>query len=569
MQAIVNKGSDGGQGTVPLVAFAASIYLGIAVFFFGCPVLLDPTHYYIGAGQDPAGYMWCLVWWPYALAHKLNPLFTNLIWVPSGANLVWTASIPGPSLFISPLTKYAGPVASFNLLTIAAPATAALAAFLVCNHISGKFGPALVGGYVFGFSSYELGQELSHLSLSLVLCVPLAVYLVLLKIEGRIRSSFFVTLYSIVLAAQFLTATEIFATLALFTAMAMFFATMLLPSVQRRAVLLAAVEVALAYSLCALLVSPLLYHALESGEPPVVNSPELCSTDLLNFVVPTEITYMGSGVLRTVADRINPDLWYSEKGGYLGPLILLVAFFAWRHRREPLVRLVMLLIIAISICSLGPRLHIAGKSFFPLPWALVLKLPLIDQALPIRFTLYVWLLIAIVTSCALSLDIRSEVARGGLALAILLSIAPNVQYFRAQITEVDTPTWFSSGQFRSLLPRDATLLILPFGHFGNSMLWQAQSGMYFKMAEGYISSVTPPEYLRWFSIRQLDSGRPADPAPDLVPFLATHRVYAIVVAKQLSDWRKTLSRLGVEPLDAGDILFYPVHDFLETRRSTR
>lgn len=299
----------------------------------------------------------------------------------------------------------------------------------------------------------------------------------------------------------------------------------------------------------------------------MINSPEVCSTDLLNFVIPTETTYLGSGVLRTIADRINPELWYSEKGGYLGPLILVVLFFGWRHRREPLVRLVMLLAITIGVCSLGPRLHIAGKSYFPLPWALVRKLPLIDQALPIRFTMYLWLLIAIVTSCALSIDIRSGIARGGLALIMILFLAPNVPYFRTQITKVDTPVWFSSGQFRPFIPRDATLLILPFGLLGNSMLWQAESGMYFKMAGGYISAVTPPEYRRWSSVKQLGLGKPTRLAPDIVPFLATHHVYAIVVAGQLSGWRSALSNLGVEPLEAGDVLFYRVQDILENRRS--
>lgn len=562
------KNSQGrGDATIRITALAASIYFGLAVFFFGIPVLHDPSHYYIGAGQDPGVYMWCLVWWPYAIVHRLNPFFTRLIWVPSGANLAWAASIPGPSLFMAPLTRYLGPVASFNLLTVAAPATAALAAFLVCNNLSGKFGPALVGGYLFGFSSYELGQELSHLSLSIVFCIPLAVYLALLRIEERISGRWFIALYSVVLATQFTTATEIFATLALFTAMAICFATILLPAVQRRRVLFTAGQIALAYGVCALLVSPLLYYALKGGEPRVVNPPEVCSTDLLNFVIPTEITYLGSGVLRTIADRINPELWYSEKGGYLGPLTLVVLFFGWQHRREPLVRLVMLLVIAISICSLGPRLHIAGKSYFPLPWALTQKIPLIDQALPIRFTVYLWLLVGIVTSCALSIDIRSGIARGGLALIITLFLVPNVSYFRTQITQVDTPLLFSSGQFRSYIPRDATLLILPFGLFGNSMLWQAESGMYFKMAGGYISGVTPPEYLRWFSVKQLSSGKPTRLAPDIVSFLVTHNVYAIVVASQLSDWRSALSSLGVEPLEVGNVLFYRVQDILGSRRS--
>jgi hypothetical protein len=99
------------------------------------------------------------------------------------------------------------------------------------------------------------------------------------------------------------------------------------------------------------------------------------------------------------------------------------------------------------------------------------------------------------------------------------------------------------------------------------MVWQAESGMYFKMAGGYISGVTPPEYLRWFSVKQLSSGKPTRLAPDIVSFLVTHNVYAIVVASQLSDWRSALSSLGVEPLEVGNVLFYRVQDILGSRRS--
>jgi hypothetical protein len=541
--------------TVLKAAVAASIYIALAVVFFGGNILSDPRHYYIGSGQDPAAYLWCLVWWPFALAHKINPFVSQFIWVPNGANLEWSPSIPGPSLLLSPVTRYAGPVFSYNVLMLVAPASAATAAFLVCSRISRDFLPSFVGGYLFGFSSYALGQELSHLSLALVACIPLAVYLVLLRIESRISLKVFLPLYAIALISQFLIATETFATLCEFTAMALFFAIILLPAC-RKVLSRTSIEIALAYGICAFVVSPFLYYVFKAGEPGPSNSPELCSADLLSFIIPTQVTYLGSGLLKPIADRLNPQLWFSERGGYLGLALLVISFHCWRHRREPLVRVATLLIVAIVICSLGPRLHIGGNAFFTLPWAFMLRLPFIDQALPIRFSLYIWLLVAMLTTRALSVDIRSRWLQLGAALAIIVSVAPNIPYFRTQVTKVDTPAWITTGQFKQVVPPNAILLILPYGHFGNSMLWQAESGMSFRMIGGYISSFTPSEYLRWPSLRQLDLENPTHPGPDVLEFLRTHQVYGIVVAKQLPAWRDALGNLGIEPKESGDVLFY-------------
>jgi hypothetical protein len=181
----------------------------------------------------------------------------------------------------------------------------------------------------------------------------------------------------------------------------------------------------------------------------------------------------------------------------------------------------------------------------------------------VRFSLYIWLLFAILTTRALSVDIRSGLLRLGIALAIVVSVAPNIPYFRTQATKVDIPQWFAMGQFKQVVPPGAILLILPYGHFGNSMLWQAESGMSFRMIGGYISSFTPSEYLRWSSLRHLDLENPAHPGSDLLVFLRTHHVYGIVVAKQLSVWRDVLTNLGIEPTESGDVLLYRVPGTIE------
>ena len=40
-----------------------------------------------GQGSDPSAFIWFFAWWPWAIAHHTNPLFTNLLWQPAGLAL--------------------------------------------------------------------------------------------------------------------------------------------------------------------------------------------------------------------------------------------------------------------------------------------------------------------------------------------------------------------------------------------------------------------------------------------------------------------------------------------------
>src|SRR5207253_473088 len=98
-------------------------------------------------------------------------------------NLAWVTALPGPSLLLAPVTLAFGPIVSSNLLALAAPALAAWAAYLLCHHLTGRFWPSIAGGFVFGFSSYEMAQMRGHLNLLLTFPIPLAVLLVVRQLD--------------------------------------------------------------------------------------------------------------------------------------------------------------------------------------------------------------------------------------------------------------------------------------------------------------------------------------------------------------------------------------------------
>lgn len=200
---------------------ALLLYTAISVLVFARSVLPNFASSYIGRGPDPAEIMWLLVWWPYAIAHHLNPFVTHVIYAPGGLNLAWSVTIPLASLIMAPITATFGPVVAYNILAIASPALAAWTAFILCRYVSRSYWPALLGGYIFGFSSYMLAQTLGgHSHMTLVFPVPFALYIAARSFDCRLKRSNSAALMGATLAVQFLLSVEIFATFTVFGVMA-------------------------------------------------------------------------------------------------------------------------------------------------------------------------------------------------------------------------------------------------------------------------------------------------------------------------------------------------------------
>jgi hypothetical protein len=208
---------------------ALGIYLGLSVLFFGRSLIGHLSDRYIGAGADPSQFMWYLRWWPYAVAHRLNPFEPHVIWAPSGVNIAWAASIPLPSLLAYPLTGTIGLIPTFNLLCLLCPALAGWATFLLCHLITSRYGPALFGGVIFGFSAHMLGKTFGNLNDALVFPVPLALYAGLLRLNDRIRPRQVVVFLALLLAVQFLCFIELFATMTFVDGIALLLAIALAP----------------------------------------------------------------------------------------------------------------------------------------------------------------------------------------------------------------------------------------------------------------------------------------------------------------------------------------------------
>lgn len=552
-------------------AVALALYLLVSLLFFGIPILRDIRHSYVGLGRpelgtgftDPSVYMWSLVWWPHALTHGMNPLFTHLVWAPQGADLAWTTSVPGASLLAWPVTAWFGPVVAYDVWMLLAPALAGFTAYLLCRHVTVAFWPSLVGGYLFGFSSYELAEMTAHLNLSLIFPVPLAVLLVLLRMEGRLKPLPFAGLLAGTLALQFSFSPEILFTLTLFGGLVGLLALALFPQARQRLVQTAG-WTGVSYVVAAAVLTPFVL-ALADGSVFVPSAwQSRYATDLLNLVVPTSVALLAPPGTQGIAARFSAGL--SEESAFVGPLLLVVALFAVRAGRTRTAQLLLGSLGLIVLASLGPALRVGGAERFPLPWSLTSRIPFVRMALPARFMVHAWLVLGVLSAVWLAAPARRVWAQCGkwaLAGLCVAAILPNLA-LPLWSARSETPAFFATGLYQRYLEPGRNTLVVPFASNGFSMLWQAETDMAFPMAGGYIACAIPPEYRRWSIVATFLSKRLLPGYEDQVRAFLGHLDVANVVVDPRAEgpWSVLFRSLPIRPVHVGGILYYRVPDDL-------
>jgi hypothetical protein len=518
---------------------AFAVYLTVSLLFFGIPVIGDFSGSYVGiGGTDEKFFMWCLRYWPHVILEGRNPFLTDLVWAPTGYNITWATAIPGLSLILSPITLIFGNVVSFNIVAIAAPAFASTTAYLLARHVTRAFWPSLLGGYLFGFSTYMLGQLHGHLNLSFVALVPLSVYLVLRHLDRSLSSRRFVVFLTLVLVGQFLISTEVFFTVTLFGGVVVAVALALAEADQRRNLLVTTALVGAAYAMTGVLVSPYLYYFFLHGpRPPIRNH---ASSDLLAFVIPRENTLLHTNMFDFVTDRFGANL--TEDGTYVGlPGLLLAGGFLLTERRRTVAKLLGISLLVVTVASLGPRLKVAGGRAFPLPWAAIDELPLVTYVLTVRLSMYVSLILALMA--AIWLSAGRSARRWLVAGSVLVFLLPNLPSGMWH-AGVEMPDFIASGAYRTHVAPREIVLFVPSGE-GKPMLWQASTAMYFRMT-GAETGAEPPEFWDSPIARKLHRGRlRVTDLEDLRVYVSTHQVGSILIEEDGARGRRLIPVLDL------------------------
>ncbi len=200
-------------------------YVAISFAYFGWRLLPHPGRSILGLGHDPEISIWSFAWWPHAIGSWTNPFVSHAIYAPSGVNLAWTPSAPGLALVFSPITILFGPVASFNVAALLMPALSAWTAYLLCRYLTRSIWASVVGGYLYGFSTAMLRQQLlGHLNLTGVFLIPLVALFVVRFVRSELSARGLAWRLGVLLACQLWISTEVAFTLTVVLALGLLLA---------------------------------------------------------------------------------------------------------------------------------------------------------------------------------------------------------------------------------------------------------------------------------------------------------------------------------------------------------
>ncbi|MFZ0664406.1 MAG: hypothetical protein WAM97_01530, partial [Acidimicrobiales bacterium] len=448
---------------------------------------------------DLAQQLWFLEFGQWAILHGHNPFITTWINAPNGANLLGNTGILLPSILASPITLLFGPVAGFNFWMILAFALSAGSMYFAVSHWVAWKPAAYIAGLVFGFSPFMVGQGLGHLNLLIEPVAPLVLYVAyeMLVGNGNERTRSLGVILGLLLAAQFFVSTEILAGIGMMGVFGVFAALIFDRNrvIARARTMTATVGWALlTFIVICFLPLILLFEGADHYVGPAQLGLGQLRSDLFSLIDPTILQLIHPGVLTAPYGDV------AEAGLYLGlPLLVFLGIAFWKLRSKPVVKGLGALAVVAWVLTLGPRLTIAEHSTsIPLPFAAIARLPLMDNLLPSRLSVFVFLFSA--PLLALGLDrLHSVIGRntgsalkaaGIVSAVVALLFIPLIPSWPYGAGNVTVPSFFTSAAERQI-PPGSTVITYPFpiGVSALPMTWQAVDAMRYKLVGGYI--ITP------------------------------------------------------------------------------
>jgi hypothetical protein len=478
--------------------------LGLVAFW---PVLPGISHRLFGQTADYVLEVWFIGWVPHAIGHGLNPFFTNAMFVPTGVNLAQNTASPLLGLIGAPLTEVFNPLVSTNVLMVLAMPISATAAFVVLRSWRVWLPGAALGGLLYGFSPYMVGQGSDHLVFAFVPIPPFIALTIVAMLQRKGSPWRLGIQLGLLIVAQYLISQEVLVDVAILTLAALGLIALRHPQrirevghalVRPAGVAVALVAMLLAYPVWMLLAGP--QHAAVAAYP--VDNPY--RNDLLSFLVPGPLQHVSFG-MRSLGNRLmlgphpvtlgslhlnssNPD----EFDAYIGVLVLVLAgFLVWRSRRSPRMQMASGLFLVAAVLSLGPYLTVDARStHIPLPFLLLAHVPLVGNVLPSRMSLGVFACLAAVVAFGLD-DMQRDrprpawltgrVMAGAFLLALVVTQLPQWPYPAKQ--ESTLPTALR----RAIPSGDPVTITYPYvtGFNPEAMEWQTDSGYVFRLLGGY------------------------------------------------------------------------------------
>ncbi|MFB6393924.1 hypothetical protein [Polymorphospora lycopeni] len=437
-------------------------------------------------------------------------LRTDRLNAPDGVNLMANTTVILLGVVFAPVTLLFGVPVTFAVLAGLCLAATAIAWYLLFTRTAKvhRFAAALGAGLC-GFAPAMVSHTNSHLHMTAQFMVPVIVWLVVRLVRaadpagptdpGSAADPGSVTgpdrrrivtsglgLGAAVAAQVFIGEEVVF-----LTALALVVITLAYAATNwrhvRRILPGATAGMALAVGSASLVLAyPLWFQFTGPGSVPNgLFSPHYFSADLASWAAISPLSYAGS----EVSARLTTGP--AEYNTFLGwPLIVVaVGCAAWLIRR-PLVVACAVAAVVMAGLSLGPELVINGvRTEIPGPYALLLGVPVVDGALPMRFAVAAVPLIATIVAFAVDRALRAPgrpvrlLVPGAVAVAL-------VTVFPAPLPTVDRPAlpqFITGGHWRDCVEPGGVLVPVPLPTPQEPwpQRWAAAADAEFALPEGF------------------------------------------------------------------------------------
>ncbi|NOX60655.1 MAG: hypothetical protein GXP42_01700, partial [Chloroflexi bacterium] len=492
--------------------FAPLRHLGVVGLFFALTLMLTwPLPRQLGQaipGDAFDGWQnyWNLWWVRTALLELgVHPYFTPLLYHPSGVSLWFQTMNIFNGLASMPLQLAGNLFWAYNGVVLFSFTIAGYGAYLLTVFALRRGGAkpgrplwlaGILAGIIYTFSPFHFAHLLGHMQVFSLEFIPFyALYaLRALPDDGaRIRrrdalmAGFFLILTGLcdwyfVLYLAFFT---------LFYLLWLLWRRRLSVAHLKNVALIALLFLAVTWPLLA----PMVLESMRYDfmRPPAGQIVQL-SADVLGFLLPSgQHPIWGEWAARArAALPASP----SENTLFLGVVPLLLAIYGLRRARRALAFWALTALL-FAIFALGPVLHVGGRIImlpngqpFPLPYALLLRLPFIDIARTVaRYDLMVMLSLGVLAAGGLH-QLATRPRGNSLALLLIAVTLFEFSPIPYPISPPDTPAWY---QTLAADPRRAAVMNLPMDwDRPGYLLYQTVHGK--PLTAGYISRNDPRTY---------------------------------------------------------------------------
>ncbi len=453
-------------------------------------------------------------------------LTTSLLDAPGGVNLMWNTTMPLLGALTTPLQHTIGVVRTFAVLEVVGFALSASAAFALLRAWTGQVIGPWAGGLAYGFSCYAVVEGSgAHANLVFNPVLPLVLLVCTWLVTERqppvARRG---VQLGLLLVAQLLISPEQLAVFVVVLVPGLVVLVLFRRGVWRRAWPACAraagwavgtFVVLGAYPVWVMFFGPYQFTGAVQSKAQLA----VFSSDLASIVLPTRLFWLAPGFATGVSDRFD-GANLAEATGYLGLTLLAVVVVGviWL-RRKPLVVAAGVTVVVSFVCSLGPRIVVAGHhTGVPGPDAVLTHVPILDSVTPARFDLGVALGSAVILGFVLAeVEIRwagwgargshsrrsSAVRRGRLVALALAAVAlfPLLPAWPYLSVPASVPSFFTTTAVDRVVPAGSVVAIYPVPREADdqAMLWQAVSGMRFRQLGGFIIARGPDGTASFFA----------------------------------------------------------------------